>query len=146
MAAINNLIGKQALVSRLLAAKEATGKTFTQISREVGLTNVYTAQLFYNQVSPLHFKRHSVNASLDCFKLRSTCSIRAISKVSLAILQAQLKPDRVEVFKKAVPQVKDEDIAVMKRVPFRSYDESITQEPLVYRLKEVWAAFQILAS
>ncbi len=52
MAAINHFIGKQALVTRLLAAKEATGKTFTQISKEVGLTNVYTAQLFYNQVHP----------------------------------------------------------------------------------------------
>lgn len=98
MAAINHFIGKQALVSRLLAAKEATGKTFTQISKEVGLTNVYTAQLFYNQ--------------------------------------AQLKPDRVEKLKKAVPEIKEDDIKIMKRVPFRSYDESIVQEQLVYRLKE----------
>ena len=51
MAAVNHFIGKHALVSRLLSAKEATGKTFTQISKEVGLTNVYTAQLFYNQVN-----------------------------------------------------------------------------------------------
>lgn len=55
MAAINQFLGKQALVSRLLSAKEATGKTFTQISKEVGLTNVYTAQLFYNQVRSFVF-------------------------------------------------------------------------------------------
>lgn len=55
-------------------------------------------------------------------------------------MQAQLKPDRVEALKKAVPEIKEEDIQVMKRVPFRSYDESITQEPLVYRLKEVLKA------
>ena len=26
-------------------------RTFTQISEEIGLTNAYTAQLFYNQVN-----------------------------------------------------------------------------------------------
>ena len=34
----------------LIGAKEETGKTFTQIAGEIGLTNAYTAQLFYNQV------------------------------------------------------------------------------------------------
>jgi hypothetical protein len=42
--------GKAQLVSSLLAAKEASGKTFSQIAKEVGLTNVYTTQLFYHQV------------------------------------------------------------------------------------------------
>ena len=42
--------GKLDLVGQLLAAKEASGKTFTQISEEVGLTNAFTAQLFHNQV------------------------------------------------------------------------------------------------
>ncbi len=55
----------------------------------------------------------------------------------LPILQAQLKPDRVERLKKAVPEIKEDDIKLMKRIPFRSYDESIVQEQLVYRLKEV---------
>lgn len=41
---------KGTLVARLLACKEASGKTFSQIAEEVGLTNVYCAQLFYNQV------------------------------------------------------------------------------------------------
>ncbi|DBA95736.1 TPA: hypothetical protein ACH3X3_013571 [Trebouxia sp. C0006] len=41
--------GKHDLVGQLLAAKEASGKTFTQISKEIGLTNAFTAQLFYNQ-------------------------------------------------------------------------------------------------
>jgi hypothetical protein len=42
--------GKAQLVSGLLAAKEASRKTFSQIAKEVGLTNVYTTQLFYHQV------------------------------------------------------------------------------------------------
>lgn len=50
MAQVNNQRNKQALVTRLLNAKEATDKTFTQIADEIGLTNAYTAQLFYNQV------------------------------------------------------------------------------------------------
>lgn len=41
--------GKAELVSQLLAAKEASGKTFTQISKEIGRTNLYTTQLFFNQ-------------------------------------------------------------------------------------------------
>lgn len=36
-------------MSRLLAAKEASGKTFSAIAQEVGLTNVFTTQLFYGQ-------------------------------------------------------------------------------------------------
>jgi cyanate lyase len=40
---------KPELVSELLAAKEASGKTFTEIAKEVKLTNLYTAQLFHNQ-------------------------------------------------------------------------------------------------
>lgn len=44
---------KGTVVARLLAAKEASGKTFSQIAAEVGLTNVYCTQLFYNQVRPL---------------------------------------------------------------------------------------------
>ena len=43
----------------------------------------------------------------------------------------------MEKLKKAVPQIQEDDIKLMKRVPFRSYDESIVQEQLVYRLKEV---------
>eukprot|EP00879_Flechtneria_rotunda_P012693 GHRR01013254.1.p1 GENE.GHRR01013254.1~~GHRR01013254.1.p1 ORF type:complete len:143 (+),score=41.06 GHRR01013254.1:226-654(+) len=42
-------LGKKELVSRLLNAKEASSKSFSQIAEEVGLTNVYTAQLFHNQ-------------------------------------------------------------------------------------------------
>jgi len=37
------------LVHELLSAKEASGKTFSAIAQELGLTNMYTAQLFYNQ-------------------------------------------------------------------------------------------------
>uniref|UniRef100_A0A7S4W2E9 Cyanate hydratase n=1 Tax=Alexandrium monilatum TaxID=311494 RepID=A0A7S4W2E9_9DINO len=40
---------KALLVARLLAAKEASGKTFDQIAQELGLTNAYTANLFFNQ-------------------------------------------------------------------------------------------------
>lgn len=75
MAAINHFIGKQALVSRLLAAKEATGKTFTQISKEVGLTNVYTAQLFYNQVN------HQRNLGNACLISESQCNTQEKTEI-----------------------------------------------------------------
>ena len=56
--------GKYDLVSQLLAAKEASGKTFTQISKELGLTNAFTAQLFHNQV---HTSCHN-NRDCSCVK------------------------------------------------------------------------------
>lgn len=37
------------VVERVMAAKAATGKTYEQISKEIGLTNTYTAQLFLGQ-------------------------------------------------------------------------------------------------
>jgi len=40
---------KAELVSGLLAAKEASGKSFTNIANELGLTNAYVANLFMNQ-------------------------------------------------------------------------------------------------
>ena len=80
---------KDALVASLIKAKEATGKTFTQISKEVGLTNTQTAQLFYNQ--------------------------------------AQLKPGRVEALKKAVPELTEEQLSVMQKCPFRTFDPQIKQ-------------------
>ncbi len=49
---------------KLLQAKKASGKTFTQIANEVGLTNLYTAQLFHNQVSPFQLITSTVNAML----------------------------------------------------------------------------------
>eukprot|EP00877_Chromochloris_zofingiensis_P014039 jgi/Chrzof1/888/Cz01g32230.t1 len=44
-------VNKKDVVKNLLLAKEKSGKTFSQIAGEVELTNVYTAQLFYRQVS-----------------------------------------------------------------------------------------------
>jgi cyanate lyase len=40
---------RSALSARLLAAKQQSGKTFDQIAKELQLTNVYTANLFYGQ-------------------------------------------------------------------------------------------------
>ncbi|CAL5218405.1 g81 [Coccomyxa viridis] len=40
---------KKDLVKQLLEAKQASGKTYSEIANEVGLTNLYTAQLFQNQ-------------------------------------------------------------------------------------------------
>eukprot|EP01026_Neomeris_dumetosa_P006053 TRINITY_DN11887_c0_g2_i4.p3 TRINITY_DN11887_c0_g2~~TRINITY_DN11887_c0_g2_i4.p3 ORF type:complete len:195 (-),score=18.97 TRINITY_DN11887_c0_g2_i4:355-939(-) len=42
-------IDKDEFVVELLQAKMQSGKSFDEIASECGLTNVYTAQLFYNQ-------------------------------------------------------------------------------------------------
>ncbi|KAI8612558.1 cyanate lyase C-terminal domain-containing protein [Chytriomyces sp. MP71] len=41
--------GKEALVSRLLTAKESSGLSFDEIAAKLGLTNLNAAQLFFNQ-------------------------------------------------------------------------------------------------
>eukprot|EP01024_Parvocaulis_polyphysoides_P002596 TRINITY_DN10779_c0_g1_i8.p1 TRINITY_DN10779_c0_g1~~TRINITY_DN10779_c0_g1_i8.p1 ORF type:complete len:446 (-),score=56.54 TRINITY_DN10779_c0_g1_i8:569-1825(-) len=46
---IRPVADKDELVVQLLEAKMKSGKSFDQIAKECGLTNVYTAQLFYNQ-------------------------------------------------------------------------------------------------
>jgi hypothetical protein len=40
---------KDALISRLLSAKDNSKKTFDEIAAHLGVTNVYAAQLFMNQ-------------------------------------------------------------------------------------------------
>lgn len=50
--------------------------------------------------------------------------------------QAQLKPATALLLKEAVPQISQEDITVMKAVPFRSFNPTIMQEPMIYRFVE----------
>jgi hypothetical protein len=57
---------KGRLVSDLLAAKRASGQTFTQIAAKLGLRNVYTAQLFYMQVWLVAAGLGSLRASRWC--------------------------------------------------------------------------------
>ncbi|MCH8313244.1 MAG: cyanase [Nitrospinae bacterium] len=40
---------RKELVEKLLAAKEASGKTYDQLAKALGLCNVYVAQLFHAQ-------------------------------------------------------------------------------------------------
>ena len=40
---------KKDVVAKLLAAKDACGKTYDQLADELGLANVYVAQLFRRQ-------------------------------------------------------------------------------------------------
>jgi cyanate lyase len=42
-------VKKAELVERLLVAKAATGKSYDEIASVLGLTNLFTAQLFLNQ-------------------------------------------------------------------------------------------------
>ncbi len=49
----NGVADKKNLVKQLLEAKQASGKTYSEIANEVGLTNLYTAQLFQNQACML---------------------------------------------------------------------------------------------
>ena len=50
--------------------------------------------------------------------------------------QAQLKPETAKLLKTVVPGISEDDLAAMQRPPFRSFDPTIMQEPLIYRLVE----------
>lgn len=50
--------------------------------------------------------------------------------------QAQLQPSRVDALSEAVPDLGESDLITMQQCPYRSFDESIRDEPLVYRLLE----------
>lgn len=54
----------------------------------------------------------------------------------LFLNQAQLKPGRVAALRKAVPALSDTDLEHMQRCPYRSFNETVREEPLVYRLEE----------
>lgn len=45
--------------------------------------------------------------------------------------QAQLKPATALKLKEAIPGIADEDIATMKKEPFRSFNPTIMQEPVL---------------
>jgi len=51
--------------------------------------------------------------------------------------QAQLKPATATALKKLVPGIADADLLAMQKIPMRSFDPSIMQEPLIYRLVEM---------
>lgn len=54
----------------------------------------------------------------------------------LFLNQAQLRPNRVDALRKVVPELSDSDLSDMQRCPYRSFDETVRDEPLVYRLVE----------
>jgi cyanate lyase len=54
----------------------------------------------------------------------------------LMMNQAQLKPATALKLKEALPAISDEDIITMKKEPFRSFNPTIMQEPMIYRFVE----------
>jgi cyanate lyase len=50
--------------------------------------------------------------------------------------QAQLKPATTEKLKAIVPAISDEDLAQLQKVPMRSFDPVMLQDPFIYRLIE----------
>ncbi len=50
--------------------------------------------------------------------------------------QAQLKPATAVKLAQAVPGITAEDLAIMQKIPFRSFDPTIMQEPMIYRFVE----------
>ena len=68
---------KEALISRLLEAKDNCGKSFDEIAAHLGLTNVYAAQLFMNQAQ---LKPHLVLKLKEIVPLISSTDLLLMQK------------------------------------------------------------------
>ena len=131
---------KKELVVKLLEAKRASGKTYSEIAKEVGLTNLYTAQLFQNQAIICFQRTHSEpigNISYQLMRYGKNLAAEPKEVVMALYWQTELKPETAAALQAAVPGLTDDIIAEMKVSPLRQYEPTIIQEPLVYRLYEV---------
>ncbi|KAJ1420779.1 cyanate lyase C-terminal domain-containing protein [Ochromonadaceae sp. CCMP2298] len=54
----------------------------------------------------------------------------------LFMAQAQLKPETAVKLRLSVASISDKDLLSMQQIPFRSFDASLMQEPMIYRLVE----------
>ena len=132
----NGAADKKDLVKKLLEAKQASGKTYSEIANEVGLTNLYTAQLFPEPGT--HATPHILaRQSLPSFIIATLSASRRLLTQGDANVQAELKKNTAPALQKAVPGLTDELISQMTVSPLRQFDPQLIQEPLVYRLYEV---------
>ena len=68
----------------------------------------------------------------------NTIRYLTLLKFNYGIVQAHLKPATAAKLKEAVPQISEEDLQEMMKIPsMRSFDPSIIQEPFVYRMVEL---------
>jgi hypothetical protein len=109
---------KGRLVSDLLAAKRACGLTFTQIASKLGLSNVYTAQLFYMQV-------WLVAAGLGLLRAVRWCpnanmwGPHACGTMMCMLPQAQLPHALADKLRALVPALTPDQLHLMQEAPSR---------------------------
>ena len=72
------------MIKSLLAAKEATGKSFTHIGQDLGLTNTYAAQRFYNQVAGLILHPASRVAG-SMFQSTQRCAVQRLWRLFIRL-------------------------------------------------------------
>ena len=64
----------------------------------------------------------------------------------LFVNQAQLKAKTAEKLSAIVPGISEDDLKLMQKSPFRSFDPTIMQEPLIYRLVEAMQVFHAITT
>jgi cyanate lyase len=100
-------IKKAELVERLLAAKALSGKSFDDLAVGLGLTNLYTAQLFMNQTQL---------RPDTALKLRTL--VPDISELDLAVMQKcpmrSFDPATIQVHY----IIENEDFIIMTRIMY----------------------------
>ena len=74
-------------MTSLLRAKEASGKTFSQIGEACGITNVYCAQLFHNQAQ---LKPNTAAALRKAVPSLTEDHIKEMSKAPVRMYDAHL--------------------------------------------------------
>ena len=85
-------------------------------------------------ISRLMAVKESSQKNFD--QIAQECGVNNAYCAQLFHNQAQLKPETASKLQKAVPQISKEDLELMQLAPMRSYEESIIQEPHIYRMNE----------
>ncbi|KAJ3064698.1 hypothetical protein HDU98_011907 [Podochytrium sp. JEL0797] len=76
------------------------------------------------------------HARLSFDDIAKHCGVTNLYASQLFMNQAQLKPETAEKLQALLPAISNDDLALMKKAPIRSFDPLLIQEPTIYRLNE----------
>lgn len=85
---------------------------------------------------PTYTRDAKAKAGLTFDQIAEAIGVTNAYVAQLFMNQAQLKPATAAKLAASVPGITAEDLAIMQKIPFRSFDPTIMQEPMIYRFVE----------
>jgi cyanate lyase len=108
------------LISLILLINNINGQTCSGVSKAIQKEQLVERLLDAKAKSGLTFDQ-----------IAEKIGLTNAYTAQLFMNQAQLKPATALKLKEAIPGIADEDIATMKKEPFRSFNPTIMQEPVL---------------